>query len=58
MESQLPWKGMHFLRGNRKHHEGTCVILGFCHGVNEIYIVLGFYTAYIGTLLLMFWENL
>jgi len=33
------------------------VILGFCHGVNEIYIVLGFYTAYIGTLLLTFWEK-
>jgi hypothetical protein len=49
---------MHFVRGNKKDHEGTCVILGFCHGVNEIYIVLGFYTAYIGTLLLAFWENL
>lgn len=49
---------MQFLGGNQKHHEETCVILGFCHSVNEINIVLGFYTAYSGTLLLMFWEKL
>ena len=49
---------MQFLRGNRKHHDESYVILGFCHSVNEIYIVLGFYTAYIGALLRTFWEKL
>ena len=32
--------------------------LSFCHGVNEICAVLGFYTVYIGSLLLIFWDNI
>jgi hypothetical protein len=34
-----------------------CVITVFCHGVNDIFSILGFYTAQIDRLLQMFWDN-
>ena len=34
-----------------------CVITIFCHGVNDIFSLLGFYTAQIARLLQAFWDN-
>lgn len=39
-----------------KYHPSRCVISGFCCGVNEIFIVIGFYTTQIGSSLLTLWE--
>jgi hypothetical protein len=39
-----------------KYHPSRCAISGFCCGVNEIFAVIGFYTAQIGSLLLTLWD--
>jgi hypothetical protein len=39
-----------------KNNPSRCVISGFCCGVNEIFAVIGFYTAQICSLLLTLWD--
>jgi hypothetical protein len=39
-------------------HSSLCVISCFCHSVNEILALLGCYTAWSGSWLPMFWDNL
>ena len=39
------------------NHYQLCVILGFCHNLNKVFSLLGFYVALIASELPRFWDS-